>query len=127
MADEKREGFTIRDRRGEADEGQAQQPSPSSEAATASVGEARRALPEIDFSTFVMSLASSALLYLGELRAPGEQQARLDLSMARQTIDILGMLHDKTRGNLTENEEKLIEHLVYDLRLKFVDAKKRAG
>ena len=82
---------------------------------------------EIDFSTFVMSLASSALLHLGELRLPGIEQPAVDLSLARQTIDILGMLHEKTRGNLTEPEEKLIEHLVYDLRLKFVEAKKRAG
>jgi hypothetical protein len=80
----------------------------------------------IDFGTFVMSLASSALMHLGELPAP-EGERRPNLPLAKQTIDILGMLDEKTRGNLTAEEARLLEHLLLDLRLKYVDAKKRAA
>jgi hypothetical protein len=83
------------------------------------------ALPEIDFATFAMSLASSVLMYLGELQEPGEARQAADLPLAKQTIDILGMLADKTRGNLSDEEHKLLEHLLLDLRMKYVEATKR--
>jgi hypothetical protein len=80
--------------------------------------------PAIDFATFVMSLASSALMHMGEMERPqGEQDASASLALARQTIDILGMLSDKTRGNLSDDEAKLLQHLLFDLRLKFVEAR----
>lgn len=84
-------------------------------------------LPGVDFGMFVMSLASSALVQLGELPAPGEEtgEAPANLPLAKQTIDILGMLEEKTRGNLTAEEAQLVQHLLYDLRLKYVDAKKK--
>lgn len=77
-------------------------------------------LPHIDFSTFVMSLSHSALVHLGD--APdvdGKSERHLDL--ARQTIDILGLLHDKTKGNLTGEEERLLSQALVDLRLRFVE------
>ena len=86
----------------------------------------RSAMPHIDFGTFVMSLAHSVLLHLGEIVVPGEAQERPNLALAKQTIDILGMLQEKTRGNLTSDETQLLEHLLFDLRLKFVDARKRS-
>jgi hypothetical protein len=83
----------------------------------------KNALPEIDFGTFVMSLATSALVHLGEVPHP-EAEKHLNLALAKQTIDILGMLRDKTRGNLTKEEGELLEHLLLDLRMKYVAQKK---
>jgi hypothetical protein len=80
-------------------------------------------LPEIDFGTFVMSLATSTLVHLGEVPHP-EGKAHTNLPLAKQTIDILGMLRDKTRGNLTKEEGELLEQLLLDLRMKYVAVKK---
>lgn len=85
-----------------------------------------RAPREIDFTTFVISLGSSAFVHLGEVPHPESQQPAPNLVLAKQTIDILGMLQAKTRGNLTPEEEKLLEHLLVDLRLRFVE-KSSAG
>jgi hypothetical protein len=93
--------------------------------ATETDNRAAAELPEIDFGTFIMSLASSVLMYLGEIVHPESSQANTDLPLAKQTIDILGMLQDKTRGNLNEEEAQLLENLLYDLRMKYVAAKKR--
>jgi hypothetical protein len=75
----------------------------------------------IDFYTFVLSLASSAFVHLGDAPHP-ETGAPVepDLTLAQQTIDILAMLQDKTRGNLTAEEVKFMENLLTDLRLRFV-------
>ena len=82
---------------------------------------------ELDFGHFLMSLASSALFHLGEVVHAGESETeagnRVNLPLAKQTIDILGMLREKTRGNLTQEEAQLLDHLLYDLRMKYVDAK----
>jgi len=82
--------------------------------------EERTALPEINFATFVISLCSSALIHLGIAPDPitGEQQK--DLAIAKQTIDMLAMLQEKTRGNLTEEEAQLLESMLYDLRMRYV-------
>jgi hypothetical protein len=82
-------------------------------------------MPEIDFGMFVMSLASSVLMHLGEIENPETRERGGNLPLAKQTIDILGMLRDKTRGNLTQEEAHLLDNLLYDLRMKYVDAKKR--
>ena len=83
------------------------------------------ALPEIDFGTFVMSLASSVLVHLGEIQHPESSTSEANLPLAKQTIDILGMLQDKTRGNLSNEEQQLLTNLLYDLRMKYVAASKR--
>ncbi len=80
-------------------------------------------LPEVNFSTFIFSLSSSALAHLGEIPDPMTGQRKVDLALARQTIDILGMLEEKTKGNLTSEEESLLKSVLYDLRLKFVKKK----
>jgi hypothetical protein len=82
-------------------------------------------LPAVDFHTFVLSLGSSALLHLGELEHPDMGAPQKDLPLAKHTIDILVMLEEKTRGNLTPAEEKLIASLLYDLRLRYVEAQKK--
>ncbi len=81
-------------------------------------------LPPMDFSTFIMSLGSSALMNLGAIPVPGSDVPDKNLPAAKQVIDILGILCDKTRGNLDEAEKKLLESLLYDLRVQFVDAQK---
>lgn len=81
--------------------------------------------PNIDFNTFILSLSTSALIHLGDL--PGaEEDSTLNLAHAKQTIDCIALLEAKTRGNLTGEEERLITEVLYDLRLRFVKAKKAA-
>jgi hypothetical protein len=77
-------------------------------------------MPEISFSTFIFSLNSSALVHLGMLEAPGSDVKSKDLTMAKQTIDILGMLEQKTRGNLDRDEEQLLRNILHDLRIMYV-------
>ncbi len=74
---------------------------------------------EIDFISFIMSLATSALMHLGE-HEEGVAAAPIDLPLAKQTIDILGMLREKTRGNLTAEEGRVLEGLLYDLRMRYL-------
>ena len=75
----------------------------------------------MDFHTFILSLGSSALLHLGELDQPGGDPSTPDLPLAKHTIDIIAMLEQKTKGNLTSAEAHLIESLLFDLRLRYVE------
>ena len=84
----------------------------------------QRDLPPINFSTFVLSLATSAQVHLGAIPNPATGKEERELSLAKQTIDILGILEEKTKGNLDENEKKLLEHLLFDLRVMYVEANK---
>ena len=85
-------------------------------------GAAGGGLPQIDFSTFILSLSSSALYHLGLMEDPQTgQRGEPDLALASQTIDTLAVLQDKTRGNLDDEEAKLIESLLYELRMRFVE------
>jgi hypothetical protein len=77
-------------------------------------------LPEINFTTFVLSLASSALIYMGEMQNPQTGEKEENLALAKQNIDILNILDQKTKGNLTSDEQKLLEQLLFDLRIKYV-------
>ncbi|MFI5298887.1 MAG: DUF1844 domain-containing protein [Polyangiales bacterium] len=83
-------------------------------------------LPSLDFSTLVLSLSQTALMHLGDVADPSIADAELhrDLRLARQTIDLLGVLQEKTKGNLTGEEERLLDQLLYDLRLRFVEHSK---
>jgi hypothetical protein len=78
-------------------------------------------VPEITFPTFLMSLSTQALALLGEVPDPVAGAVEVDLIGARQLIDILAMLRDKTRGNLDADEAALLDHALYDLRMKFVE------
>lgn len=81
------------------------------------------ALPAIDFSTFVLSLAASAMLHMGRAPEISGEKVEKNLPIARQTIDTLEMLQTKTRGNLDEEEMKLLQSVLYELRMEFVKAK----
>src|SRR5262245_54542797 len=84
------------------------------------------ALGPIDFSTHILSLASSALIALGQMPAPEGTQQPVDLETAKHLIDVLAMLETKTKGNLDEAETKLLASLIYDLRVAYVDAQPKA-
>ena len=75
----------------------------------------------VDFGTFVLSLGSSALVHLGEIQHPETSEAKENLALARQTIDLLAMLEEKTKGNLTDEEARFLRDMLADLRLKFVE------
>ena len=77
-------------------------------------------LPEVTFSTFVLSLASSALVHLGEVPNPETGSTSRNEDLARNAIDLLTMLDNKTRNGLTPDESKLMRDVLYELRMKFV-------
>ncbi|HNU68004.1 MAG TPA: DUF1844 domain-containing protein [Myxococcota bacterium] len=78
-------------------------------------------LGSIDFSTFVISLGTSALYHLGANVPEAPGATTVNLPMARNIIDIIVMLKEKTAGNLTDDEVRLLEALLFDLRLKYVE------
>jgi len=78
-------------------------------------------LPSIDFSTFVLSLSHSALVNMGDAPSPVDGRRDENLPMARQTIDLLALLELKTNGNLTGEEERVLQQALYDLRLRYVE------
>lgn len=112
-------GFTVVDRRASASAEEA-------EARKAPEGEAGAGdLPAIDFSTFVISLGTSALYHLGLVEDPvTRQRGEKNLALARQSIDTIQMLEQKTRGNLDPEEKQLVENLLYELRIHFLEAEK---
>lgn len=78
-------------------------------------------LPEIDFATFVLSLNHSALVHLGDAPNPVTGRPDASLELARQTIDLLALIQEKTRGNLTADEERTLDQVLYDLRMRYVE------
>jgi hypothetical protein len=77
-------------------------------------------MPKVDLSTFVLSLSSSALVHLGEVPEPETGLMTLDLPMAKHTIDVLSMLEEKTRGNTSHDECRLLKDILFELRMKYV-------
>jgi hypothetical protein len=129
-------GFVIRDKRGFTSEGEMkpetgvhkEEKKGAEQAETKKDETPKREevpLPEINFASFVLSLSSSALLHFGHIPDPITKKQERNLPLAKQTIDILGILKEKTEGNLTKDEEQLIDHLLHDLRLKYVEEKKK--
>jgi hypothetical protein len=84
---------------------------------------AERGLP-IDFATLVMSLASAAMMSMGRMADPATGTVQKNLAVAQQNIDIIALLKEKTRGNLTAEEERIVEQVLYELRLTYVEALK---
>jgi len=139
MEDEKQEkGFVIKDRRRFDDSGEARPEAPKEEAVKPREAKpeatdaapradepkqdaaAESAFPEINFSTFVFSLGTSAMYHFGDFPDPVTKKAERNLDAAKQTIDILGILKEKTRGNLNDEEDRLLESLLYELRMRYV-------
>ena len=83
----------------------------------------------LDFNALVLSLGSSAIVHLGEAPDPtsGQKREKPDFPMAQQSIDLLAMLQEKTRGNLTAEESRFLENMLFDLRMLYVQVSKRQG
>jgi hypothetical protein len=135
---EEEKGFIIKDRRIFADENRDQKEEPekketldeeaaeqstaqaAAEAGSVEEGEPETPLPKINFSTFIFSLNASALVHLGVLDDPASGKKVKNLPMAKQTIDILSMMEEKTQGNLSEDEANILKNILYDLRIAYV-------
>ncbi len=122
MTKEKKD-FVINDRRTSSDKTEDSEPGASATGSPKKDGTKEKMqarLPEVNFSTFIFSLHSSVLLQLGLIEEPGTGRKNKNITAAKQTIDILGMLEEKTRGNLTTEEEGMLKNILYDLRLMYV-------
>ncbi|MFH2091995.1 MAG: DUF1844 domain-containing protein [Pseudomonadota bacterium] len=84
---------------------------------------AKEPLPKIDFSSFVLSLYSTGLVQLGKVEDPSSGKKSVNLDIAKQTIDMIAMLEEKTRGNLDEEEQNLLKALLSEIRMAYVEAK----
>jgi len=125
--EDKERGFVVRDKRFSAkkeEEGSVQikEEGKKEEPLKEDIPKKEIPLPEINFTNFIFSLTTSALIQLGEIQDPLTQKQSKNLSLAKQTIDIIGMLKEKTKGNLIPEEEKFIESILYDLRMRYVKA-----
>lgn len=119
---EQEEGFVVRDRRGAGGEASAKtsgaSESPKPEAAAGAEHHAP-AFP-VTFSSFVISLGSSSLMLMGEKLDPQQQAVPVNLPQAKEIIDLLSVLEEKTKGNLTPEEQTVLRDMLYALRMKYV-------
>jgi hypothetical protein len=74
-----------------------------------------------------VGLSTQALVHLGEIPDPGDGQLQRDLEAARQIIDLIGVIRDKTHGNLDKDEQAMIDAILFDLRMKYVELAKSPG
>jgi hypothetical protein len=81
-------------------------------------------MPAVSFTSFILSLNTTALFHLGEIPHPETGHKVLDLELARHTIDTLAMLEDKTKGNVDSDEHELISRVVYELKMRFIKVKR---
>ena len=121
---EEEKGFIIRDRRGSGSEPSDKASESMAQAAKPAEPAQRQTVPPINFPSFVYSLATSALMCLGEPVVKGAEGQAPDLTQAQEIIDILTMLESKTKGNLAAEEEALLQEALYTLRIKFVERAK---
>jgi hypothetical protein len=131
MAEEEK-GFIIKDRRSFDKEGELKEEKGASDDGSQKTKEEKREqdsqripLPEVNFNSLIFSLSSSALLNMGDIAEPQTGERKKDLPMAKYSIDIISMLQEKTKGNLTEEEHKFLDNILADLRLRYVKAAKK--
>jgi hypothetical protein len=123
--EEQEKGFVVRDKRFSAKEEpgpQAKEEKTKEEPPQKDAAQGNELLPEISFTNLILSISTSALIQLGEIEDPVSKAPSQNLPLAKQTIDLIGMLQEKTKGNLTSEEEKILEHVLYDLRMRYVKA-----
>ena len=132
MAEEKEDkSFTIKDKRSFTPEGELKEEATPEEPKREAKEEAQEEkvweapLPEINFASFIFSLSTSALLHFGEITDPISNKKERNLPLAKQTIDLLGMLKEKTKGNLSNEEDDLLDNILYNLRMKYVEEMKK--
>jgi hypothetical protein len=121
--DNKPSGFKVTDRRVFDAQGDPRTTAPEPE--STNVPTEKKTLPPADFSTLVISLGSSAMMCLHPGKAEPDKPNPVDLPMAKHAIDLLSILEEKTKGNLTPEEDQLLEGLLFDLRLSYVEAIKK--
>jgi hypothetical protein len=135
MAEEEK-GFVLKDRRVFDDKGElkdedkevkqekeAEQKAEPGKAESGRAEEEQRApLPEVNFSSLILSLSSSALLHMGEIADPYTGEKKQDLALAKHSVDTIAMLKEKTAGNLSEEEQKLLDSVLTDLRWRYIKA-----
>lgn len=121
---EQEEGFVVRDRRGGNSEAAAKATGPgeSSKPVASSESDAAHQAPAfpVTFSSFVISLGSSSLMLMGEKLDPQQQAVPVNLPQAKEIIDLLSVLEEKTKGNLTSEEQTVLRDMLYALRMKYV-------
>lgn len=83
-------------------------------------------IPKIDLTTFFLSISSAAYMGLG-ITPAGSDQGQIDLELARQNIDLLELMQEKTQGNRTPEEEKLLQQLLFEIRMRFVETQRRVS
>jgi hypothetical protein len=85
--------------------------------------------PTLDFNALVLSFGSAVIVHLGEAPDPttGQKRDKPEFAMAQQSIDLLAMLQEKTRGNLTEDEARFLDNMLYDLRMLYVQVSQRGN
>jgi len=132
MAEEKEDkSFTVKDKRSFTPEGELKEEATKEEPQREAKEEAQKEeaqptpLPEINFTSFIFSLSTSALLHFGEITDPISNKKERNLPLAKQTIDLLGMLKEKTKGNLSNEEDDLLDNILYNLRMKYVEEMKK--
>ncbi len=119
---EQEEGFVVRDRRGGSSETAAQASGPSASPKPVAESDAVHQAPAfpVTFSSFVISLGSSSLMLMGEKLDPQQQAVPVNLPQAKEIIDLLSVLEEKTKGNLTSEEQTVLRDMLYALRMKYV-------
>jgi hypothetical protein len=132
MADENNEekkGFTVTDRRfsSQSEEEKKTADAEKAKSKTESTEEIKKETPqyEVDFSSFILSLSTSALIQLGKISDPVSKQPAKNLEAAKQTIDILMIIQEKTKGNLTSQEQAVMDNSLYDLRMMYIEETKK--
>ena len=124
---EDEQGFVVRDKRGRSapEEPPASSPEPSTKPeslASATSSESHPPAPPLTFSSFVFSLGTSSLMLMGESLDPQQPSPPVNLPQAKEIIDILSMLEEKTKGNLSSEEASVLGDMLYTLRMKYVSA-----
>jgi hypothetical protein len=130
MAEEEK-GFVIKDKRSFDEKGELkekeseQEPKKAEQKEQAPKKESKRSpLPEVNFTSLIFSLSSTALFHLGEIPDPQTGKKEKDLPLAKHAIDTIAVLKEKTKGNLTEEEQKFVENVLTDVRWRYVNAAK---
>ena len=134
MEEKKKNEFIVRDRRISSSEASGDSSEPLTEQSGQEPSNAERAagisseqkrtepFPELDFSAFILTLATTAQVGLGSMPNPQTHQSEQNLPTAKQLIDIIGLLKDKTKGNLNQDEQALLDSALSNLRMQYVRA-----
>jgi len=127
--EQEEQGFRVTDKRGFREDGEPAAPETTEKAEETPPGEPspakedkteKREIPPIDFPSYILSYYTQGLVLLGEVPNPYTNKKEEDVEAARHTVDILSMLEEKTKGNLSNEERQLLETVLYELRMKFM-------